>query len=585
MQYTRNKNFLLTVYFLFYFFVFLFFGIDYRLLTQVRPVIFLYNRDLAELILIGAGLPRWMIAHSFSFLLTDTIAFLLPAALLFYAFRKGRFSPVLGWAFTLFLTLYLLLADIFWQVHHGPFILYVLLSFAFLTNKQERFYQILSGCRYYFLYIFVSAAVWKIARGAVFHPQEMSRILLDQHSYLLSGDCATWTCRWYSWLIDHPGAAQALYWGAIVLETVFIAGFFTRRFDRLLLVLAILFVIGDLIVMRIPYWTLLLGTVTLWIDTGVRRPVMVIYETTHHENLPALLDLSESRFPRVIVFLREISWQNLSGNDSPVERWPKTEFIVQPAGSPNRPFIRQLFIYLRRQRCSHLHLSTLDNNLLVFALRIGMAGNIRVSLTVHEVNDWFAPGYRSVRDASESLAKLILRIRIGHYTFFLPAMAEAFRRKMARAETVFIPSRFYSGASLHARSSPFTIVIPGSVDGNRRDYEAVVAFFKEWQPPGPLRLVILGNCDSRYGATIIAGLQAVATDKLDLRYYAEYVPESVYEQQLREADLIWSPLRVQKRGSRDTPETYGLTTASGLTADLLLTNIPVLAPAELELPE
>src|SRR5882672_1234717 len=108
-RYTRDKKLLLTGYFLFYFAVFLFFIIDHRLLSQVRPAGFSYNRDLSELALIATGLPRWMIAHPMSFMAADGLAFLLPVALLGYGRRRGRFSPALGWAFTLFLGLYLLL--------------------------------------------------------------------------------------------------------------------------------------------------------------------------------------------------------------------------------------------------------------------------------------------------------------------------------------------------------------------------------------------------------------------------------------------------------------------------------------------
>ena len=330
MQYTRDSKFLLTVYFLFYFAVFGFQGIDSRLLVQVRPAFFHYNRDLGELALIGLGLPGFMIAHPVTFALADVLVFLLPLGLLGYHWRTGRFSTALGWVFTLYLTLYLLLADIFWQVHHGPFIIYALVSLAFLTNREDRFYMVLKGCRYYFLYIFVSAAIWKLVRGAAFRPEEMSRILLLQHSDLLSGDCRPALCRIYAWLIDHPVFAQGIYLAAVALEAAFVIGFFTRRYDRWLLALAVSFVAADLFIMRIPYWTVLMGGVTLWMDLDRRRPVMVIYETTHHENLPALLDLSESRFDRVVVFLMAISWQNISGSGSPADRWPKTEFIVQP---------------------------------------------------------------------------------------------------------------------------------------------------------------------------------------------------------------------------------------------------------------
>ncbi|HEV9038664.1 MAG TPA: hypothetical protein VGQ51_18635 [Puia sp.] len=585
MQYSRDKNLLLTVFFLFWLPVVLFFALDHRLLSQVRPALFWFNRDLAELTLIGIGLPRWMIDHPASFAAMDGLAVLLPIILLRSAIRNKRFSSALGWIFTVFLVLYILLADIFWQVHLEPFVIYWLLSLAFLTNSERRFYGILRICRYYFLYIFVSAAIWKIARGAVFNGQEMSDILLRHQGYLLAGDCDTWTCRFCSWLIDHPGPAQTLYIAAAVLEAFFLIGFFTRRYDRLLIALAVLFVVADLVVMRIPYWTLLVGTVTLWIGSDVRRPAIVIYETTHHENLPALLDLCETRFPRVIVFLKESSWQNLSGGQSPSDRWPRTEFIRQPAGSRNRPFIRSLFSFIRRHHCSHLHLSTLDNNLLVFALRIAMAGNVHISLTVHEVNAWFRDSFRSVRKLSESLAKRFLRRRVRHYTVFLPAIADHFRQRMPDAVTVFIPSRFYMGPSPRGAALPLTIVVPGSVEANRRDYESVAAFFETWRPARPVRLILLGDSDSPYGSAIVARFARLESSEFLFTSYKGYIPERLYEQKLREADLIWSPLRVHKTGGHDEPETYGLTTASGLTADLLLNNIPALVPAEFGLPE
>lgn len=593
MTYTRDKHLLLTVYFLFYFLVFLFFFLDHRLLSQVQPVFFTYNRDLTELALIATGLPRFMIAHPVSLGIADGLALLVPLLLIAFSFYKRRFSVLLGIVFSGFLALYLLLADLFWQVHHEPFVLYLLLSLTFITNSERRFYRVLAGCRYYFLYIFVSAALWKLFRGAVFNGEEMSRILLQQHSDLLSGDCSGWACRTYGWLIDHPGAAQWLYVGSAVLEASFLLGFFTRRYDRLLLLLAFVFVVADLLVMRIPYWTLLLGGVTLWLDTGRRERAIVIYETTHHENLPALLDLCEARFGRVIIFLRESSMRNLTGNENPVERWPSTVFIVQNAICSNRAFIRRMFALIKECRYSHLHLSTLDNNLLYLSLQLCMAGNVRISLTLHEVNAWFTYPLRSLRDWSESVAKLALHRQIQHYSVFLPAMAAALHRRMPYSTAVFIPSRFYErrpGAG-GSDDDVFTIVIPGSVDPNRRNYGFVADFFEEWlnrdrAPARRVRLVMLGDSRSLYGVDIVKRLQALISERFEICAFIDgYIPETRYEEELSRAHLLWSPLQLYKKGSRQNPEVYGETTASGLTADLLLNNTPALTPAAFVLPE
>jgi hypothetical protein len=610
MNYTRDKTALLKVYFLFYYIVFLFFFINHRLLSQVQPILFNYNRDLSELLLIAAGLPRYMIGHPWTFALADALLYLLPVPLLIYAVRKGRYSLPLGIAFSLFIAVYLLLANIFWQNDHEPFVLYILLSFAFLTNREERFYMLLKGTRYYFLYIFFSAAIWKIARGAVFNVAEMSNILLIHHSELLSGNGTSVAARCYVYLIGHPGLSWLLYLSAVGLELSFVIGFFTRRFDRVLLGLAILFVAADLLLMQIPYWTILLGGVTLWLGPAspaesLRRPKargrdkkLLIYETTHHENLPALLDLSEVHFNKITVFLKEISYRHLSGADDHTVRWPKTEFVVQEADCHNRAFIRQVFLFLRRHSYSHLHLSTLDNNLLVFALRLAFLRNIQVSLTIHAVNDYFTFSFGSLKGLSESMAKYCLHRQIRHYTFFLPAMANRFKEMLPGSTVVYIPSRFYEPADTAGGVKDgafFRIVIPGSVDPNRRDYAAVTAFLAGYLPrPGAtgtgsgargIELVILGDSDTDFGRRVVQELRQLESTRFRLSAFNGYVPAAVYEEQFSGADLIWSPLNRVKTSIQRSPETYGLTIASGLTADLQLGCAPVLAPAWLTLPD
>jgi hypothetical protein len=596
--YTRDRSFLLAIYFLFYYAVLLGFFIDDRLLSQYHPIFFNYNRDLTELSLIATGIPRYMIAHPACFAVADILAFLLPLPLIFREVRHKpqdiqdiqdiRFFPWPGIAFFCYLSLYLLLDDIFWQIHHEPFILLLLLALVWTTDQTDRFYLILKACRFYFLYIFVSAAIWKIARGSIFNGEEMSRILLLHHTDLLTGDCTSLTCRTYSWLIAHPAISQALYMAGAMLEASFILGFFTRRRDRLLIALAILFVIADLLVMRIPYWTVLLGVVPLWIrypagpDTrwpgSPDHPKIVLYETTHHENLPALLDLSEAQFEQVTVFLKEHSYHNLCGDGSPEQRWPQTDFFIQTADCPNRRFIRQLFRFIRRHGYTHLHLCTLDNNLLIFSLRLASIGPLHVSLTVHEVNEYFFRSFHTLRDWTETIAKRLLRRQIRHYHFFLPAMADQFQQRLPGSITVFIPSRFYSGHRMASQAPPFRIVVPGSVDPNRRNYAEVIQTLSLIRTI-PIELILLGNAATEAGATIDAAFQSIANDQIAIRTFKGYIPETTYEQVLTSAHLIWSPLNIHKKSSRNSPETYGLTTASGLTADLLLNNIPALVPA------
>src|SRR6185312_15546014 len=520
--------------------------------------------------------------------------FLLPVPLIWQGFRDRRFSVVPGVVFVLYLALYLLLDDIFWQVHHEPFLVLVLLSLTWTTRKADRFYLLLAGCRYYFLYVFVSAAIWKIARGAVFNPGEMSRILLFHHKDLLIGPCASPLCRAYRWLIDHPSVSSLLYLGGVVLEATFIIGFFTRRRDRLLAALAVIFVIADLLVMRIPYWMILIGTYPLWLRKAGYPAVkkILVYETTHHENLPALLDLCDQEFSEVTVFLKELSYHHLTGEGSPEHRWPRAEFVIQTRDCGNPRFLWQLFSFLRRHDYSHLHLATLDNNLLLVALRLLFLDRVHVSLTVHEINEYTIPSWRGLRDWSETIAKRLLHGRIRHYHVFLPAMADLLQQRLPGCVAVFIPSRFYAshrqpGWALPA-PPPYRIVVPGSLDPNRRNYgdiDQTLRLLLSDPAMPPIQLVLLGDSSTPAGSAILTSFQSLAGDRLTLRHFSGYIPEAGYEGELATAHLLWSPLNIHKQSSRRASETYGLTTASGLTADLLLSDVPALVPTGFSVPD
>ena len=100
-----------------------------------------------------------------------------------------------------------------------------------------------------------------------------------------------------------------------------------------------------------------------------------------------------------------------------------------------------------------------------------------------------------------------------------------------------------------------------------------------------IELVILGDSDTAYGRGVVQELRQLESARFHLSAFTGYVPAAIYEEQFSGADLIWSPLNRVKTSIQRSPETYGLTIASGLTADLQLGCTPVLAPAWLTLPD
>ena len=318
---------------------------------------------------------------------------------------------------------------------------------------------------------------------------------------------------------------------------------------------------------------------------------LLIYETTHHETLPGILDLAEIYFEKVDVFLRESTYQNLYARVLPEDKWLSASFTRQSVNESNRDFIRRAVTALKQNNYSHFHISTLDNNLLYFALSICDQKKVHISLSVQAINEYLASKYNSIRDISESFSKLYFHKRIQHYRVFFPLMKDALHKSLPSSTVEFIPSRFFQGnqSNSNVPNKFFKIIIPGSVDPIRRDYDFVLSFLKksifDLTKKKPVELIILGSNKTDYALKFLSELETFSSADCKIKYYQDYVQQAEYENQLAGADIIWSPVRIDTVGIRGTPEIYGESTATGLTADLLLSPMPALLPAGFKIPE
>ncbi|MBC7652656.1 MAG: hypothetical protein H7101_13005 [Deinococcales bacterium] len=131
-------------------------------------------------------------------------------------------------------------------------IAWLLFPIIFLTKKESSFYVLANGLRYYFLYLFTSAAVWKFTQHGIFNMQQLSNILIIQHKEILTANITGYQIFIY-WLINHSTISYLLYVAATLLELLFIVGYFTKKYDWLLAIAAITFILFDYAIMRIIY--------------------------------------------------------------------------------------------------------------------------------------------------------------------------------------------------------------------------------------------------------------------------------------------------------------------------------------------
>ncbi len=315
---------------------------------------------------------------------------------------------------------------------------------------------------------------------------------------------------------------------------------------------------------------------------------LIIYETTHFEILPAMLDLALTECTGLAVFLDQISFQNLPSDEDPAIRWPGVQFICRKEGVSHRNFIGSLFDFAHQNGYTHLHLSTLSGNYLYFAWKIMRAPYLEVSLTVHELNLYRSLSFKNLLGFTESVAKIYFHRRIRHHRGLIPAVQAELEKYFPKARNIFIPPRFYEKNITKREISPLIIIIPGTVEAKRRDYGFVFHFASEYLSKiniaNPVELVFLGKAGNAFNQNLRELKTDFTNPGFRLRYYENHISSEEYARQMQNAKIIWNPIRIKTVGSRNQEEYYGITKSPGFTADLIRFPAPALVPDGFEIP-
>ena len=247
-------------------------------LFQVKPALFNTRFDFSTWILMKTGIHQWLINNPTGWLIFDCIFYIFPLVFLF-AFLKNKLAGSIAAACMLIINwLYIQCYTLYPTNSIESYMAWLLFPVAFLTTSFQSFYLILHALRYYFLYFFASAGVWKLTQGAVLHSDQMSGILLFQHAAFLVSSPEHWYTNFIYSIIQKPTLGFALYLAGILLELSFFIGFITRKYDKLLIVGFILFLLFDILLMRIHYWEVAAFLLTFFYSkyethTGIKKPI------------------------------------------------------------------------------------------------------------------------------------------------------------------------------------------------------------------------------------------------------------------------------------------------------------------------
>lgn len=229
--------------------------------TAFNPVFFTNKLDLITDFLLLTNLQQLVISSKAFKVVLDVVFLLLPFVLLYTNYYAIKARPAVALASASFNLLYCLLLSIFSFSTTGQFIPWVIVPLVFYCTSDEKFTALFNALRWVFLAIFLSAGLWKLATGALFNAEEMSAVLMHQHTQILVDGNTNFFTPALLYLIKHKNIAQFFYIIAFVAETLFVIGFFTKKYDKYLAIAFCLFLVFDFMLMFIYYfsWFIFIG--------------------------------------------------------------------------------------------------------------------------------------------------------------------------------------------------------------------------------------------------------------------------------------------------------------------------------------
>ncbi len=224
------------------------------LLHQTAPLFAVHKLDLSLQILLLSGLGDFVILHPWLQALLDVTYMLLPLLLLWAVLKHSTYQYFFAFLNVIYNIGYSLLLTGLSAMSTQWFVGFIFIPALFMVKGELSFYYALHCLRYLFIIIFFSAGLWKIRAGGLFNLEQMSAILLRQHGSLLVSAPQNWYASVILSLVRQPGIAYIFYALGALAELFFVVGLFTKRRDKWLLIILLLFIAFNMVIMKINYF-------------------------------------------------------------------------------------------------------------------------------------------------------------------------------------------------------------------------------------------------------------------------------------------------------------------------------------------
>lgn len=236
----KDRDQLCRIVFLFVFGSLLYSYYSHTMLHQLQQPALIYPYvDLTYWLLHLLAVPEWITGNTIVARLLDHL--LLVSALLGILLPAKRLNMVL---FLLLYFLYFIIYNTYGMHHTSNKVGILVIAIPFLVKDIRSFNLLWQALRYFLLFVFSCAFLWKFLRWSWLQPDQGLLIMKKNLADYLYFNPETWLAYLSRWFLQHPTLVNGLFIAGVVLEGVFIIGFFTRKYDHWLLLMGILLLLG-----------------------------------------------------------------------------------------------------------------------------------------------------------------------------------------------------------------------------------------------------------------------------------------------------------------------------------------------------
>lgn len=255
----RKKILLCRIIFVFILFALIYAAFSNTLLHQLHsPVITYPYVDPVYWLMHLIRIPDVIVSNYYVSCVFDLLLFATCLGCIVYPLKKC--------IITLFLLIYFIYFVTFnsYGAHHTHAGVGILLApIPFLFGSNISFSLMWQALRYYTLFIYASSFFWKLFRLSFLNDKHGLLILKNNLTPYLYYNPDTVLSNCYLWLLQNPFWANAMYISGFILEGTFIIGFFTRKYDKYLLLFSIIMIIGFWFLADAFFFQLLILSFTL----------------------------------------------------------------------------------------------------------------------------------------------------------------------------------------------------------------------------------------------------------------------------------------------------------------------------------